>query len=129
MFGWFKRKPIPREADREFFSKVAGVSHKNSDRSTRQKIIREKVYQGERLELRHDDNNKHDKFAVALFSSGGGQIGYLESRLARDVRGWQAEGCSVEVIVKEVTGGEGKELNGVNILLRIWEPDEPSMPS
>lgn len=128
MFAWLKRlfgdSKVASEPDpailKEFYSSVAGVSHRNRDRTSRQKIIRENVFPDMFLTLRFDDDNPVDKNAVALLTPNGEQIGYLNSRLASDVRGWIAEGEMVSVVVKEITEGESdKPTYGVNIFVRV----------
>ena len=141
MFGWVARllglSQSEAPAEREFFSSVAGVSHRNRDRTSRQKIIREDVYAGMLLKLRLEDDNKFDKNAVAVETPSGAQIGYLNSRLASDVRGWLAEGMPVVIRVDDVTGGDSdKPMRGVNIHVQVlarapnpWDaPVPPATP-
>jgi len=131
MFGWLRRLfgtvDLASEPDsavlKEFYSSVAGVSHRNRDRTSRQKIIRESVYAGMFLTLQFEDDNPVDKNAVALLTPNGEQIGYLNGRLASEVRDWIAEGELVSIVVKEITGGESdKPTHGVNILVRVRSP-------
>jgi hypothetical protein len=125
MFGWLKAifgstGATKSAVVREFYNSVAGVSFKNSDRTSRQ-IIGESVYAGMKLGLRLDDDNKHDRDAVAVLTPDGRQIGFLERRRAGQARGWMREGLRVVITVKEVTGGSDKEYLGVNILVQVLE--------
>lgn len=114
----------------EFYSSIAGVSHHNRDGTSRQRIIRQSVRPGDSLGFRFDDDNPVDPLAVAVFAPDGRQLGYLNTRpqgdrgLAEEVRQWVAEGCHVQLTVKEVTGGtRGKPRHGVNIIVQVYEPE------
>lgn len=63
---------------------VAGVSHKNANNTSRQKTIR-KCRVWDELVLDHEQDNKHDQYAVRVSVRGGSQIGYLPSDLAKMV--------------------------------------------
>jgi hypothetical protein len=133
MFGWLGNmlrgsaeagvvKALP---EHEFHSAVAGVSHKNADGSSRQRIIRESVRPGYRLGFRLEDDNPVDPDAVAVFAPNGRQIGYLRAHngLPEEVREWIAKGSHIRLTVTEVTGGiQDKPTCGVNILVQIYEP-------
>lgn len=102
-------------------SKVAGVSHKNEDGSLRQNHIK-KCFIGEKLILLPDPDNQYDPWAIKVLNSSNKQIGFIESRLAKDVWRHLDNGNKVEVIVKEVTGGsKEKPTRGVNIEIRIHD--------
>ena len=100
------------------FSKVAGVSHLNANRTSRQKIIREELRAMGRLLLRREPDNKFDPNAVVVLSEAHDQIGYLQERLAGEVAESLRGGCVWECWVSEVTsGGARKKAYGVNIVL------------
>lgn len=71
--------------DKFFYSKVAGASHRNPDRTSRTRVIAEcSVF--ENLELRPEPNNQFDANAMAICrKTTGEQLGYLEARLAEEV--------------------------------------------
>jgi HIRAN domain len=125
MLGWIKRlfggvSETDNTIVREFYTTVVNVSRRNADRTSRQTIISERVYSRMRLALLFEDDNPADRNAVAVFTSGGEQIGYLDRRLAADVRTWVAEGLRVLVVVKEITGGEpDMPTRGVNVLVTV----------
>jgi hypothetical protein len=103
-----------------FYSKIAGVSFKNYDETTRQEIIKDTVFEGMALRLYLENKNPVDPNAVALLTSYGDQIGYLRRRVASEVRDWIAHGHQVTVTVAEITGGtEDKPAEGVNILVKV----------
>ncbi len=123
VFIWLRNLLAPKHDEtviKEFFSSVAGVSHKNGDGTFRQKIIGHGVYAGMPLTLRLEDDNPYDRNAIALLTNAGEQVGYLNARLASDVRDWLGCGERVSVTVKEVTGGTpDKPTRGVNILVTV----------
>lgn len=125
MFGWLRNiigSGSSKKPDIEFYSSIVGVSHKNRDRTSRQKIIRESLHPNTKLELVLENDNPVDKNAVALLAPNGGQVGYLSSGLAKQVRGWMRDGMQVTIIVKEITGGtRDKPTYGVNILVQAYE--------
>ena len=69
---------------RHFFSKVVGVTHRNTDGSDRQAIIA-KCQPFETLDLVHEDENPVDANAIAVRRSNGDQLGYLPAPLAADI--------------------------------------------
>lgn len=105
-----------------FFQKIAGVSHKNADGSSRQAIIRQ-CSVGESLELRREPDNPHDPFAVAVFRSTGQQLGYLPEHCVRDGRSSGTvtsaldSGAECRARISDLTGGTDGKTRGVNILL------------
>ena len=65
-----------------FKTKVAGVTHKNSDGTERQKIIK-KCKTGENLLLIREPNNPYDKSAISVHRESGEQIGYIASHVSK----------------------------------------------
>lgn len=65
----------------EFTLAVVGIDHANADGSNRRFELA-LCAPGERVELRPEPRNKHDRFAVAVFSARGQQIGYLTAERA-----------------------------------------------
>ena len=61
---------------------LRGVTFDNEDGSSRQQIIRT-LNKGQPLMLQAEPNNKHDRWAVAVYAGSGEKIGYLPSD-ARD---------------------------------------------
>ncbi len=108
-----------------FHTKVVGVSHRNQDRHSRQKIIREHCCEGQRVRLVPEPNNKFDSNAISVWTDGGLQIGYLNANLARIA----TEKHEVEDLIAEisaVTGG-GYKTSGVN--LRIGKAKRAAAPT
>lgn len=112
---------------RVFNTKVVGTSAKNPDKSSRQKIIRKYVQPGDQLKLKPEPNNEYDPNAIAVFTSGGRQIGYLSEELAeRYVNQFSEKESPIRLVVTEVTGGVGeKRFVGVNVELEeLSTPEE-----
>lgn len=108
-----------------FPTKVVGVSHRNGDRHSRQKIIREHCHGGQRVRLVREPNNKFDSNAISVWTSDGLQIGYLSAEIARiAVEKHEAEDLIAEI--SEVTGGEDHKYFGVN--LRVGKRIETQSP-
>ena len=108
-------------AVKRFFTKVAGVTHKNADGTSRQEII-EDCFDGERLVLEREPNNLHDPNAVLVRTEGPGDaIGYLSADTVQGRSGIAAlmdRGIRVQARVKEVTGESPK---GVNLEIAYWD--------
>jgi hypothetical protein len=71
--------------DKHFYTKVAGASHLNLDRTSRTRIIG-KCEVFETLEFRPEPNNEFDSNAIAIVRrKTDEQLGYLEADLATEV--------------------------------------------
>jgi hypothetical protein len=84
-FYLYAKKSAPKPeveeeaSDNVFFAKVHGVSFKNDDGSSRQKIIsRCKV--GEELEIIPEPTNRHDHGAMKVCRKNGEQLGYWHGK-------------------------------------------------
>jgi hypothetical protein len=109
-----------------FRTTIRGVTRTNDDGMPRQDLIR-KCRPGEKLELRRDRNNAFDQYAIAVYNSGGKQLGYLpagDSRLADHMD----TGGSAEATVYKVTGGGGRTFGCVVEIVKHdpdWKATEP----
>jgi hypothetical protein len=109
-----------------FHSRVAGVSFRNADGSSRQGYIRDFCRPGMEIILRREPHNRYDSNAVAvwvkrsvliIFTSEI-QIGYLNAQVAEEIAEYIDDGGMVVGQITEVTGGtRDKRTFGVNILL------------
>lgn len=112
-----------------FYTKVVGVSHKNEDGSSRQKIIKDYASENKYVILEREPNNKFDKNAVAvfieagfLFSHGKYQLGYLDGRTAEDIAPLIDSGVEVKAYISSITGLEyGNGNVGVNLFIEMKE--------
>jgi HIRAN domain len=105
---------------RVFYSKVAGVTHKNPDGTSRQRIIKT-CAPGEGLVLVREPENPYDPDAVKVYRSSGEQVGYLSAdRLASEISSTMGSGEQVTAEVSQVTGGtKGKPTRGLNIKIIV----------
>lgn len=132
MFGWLKQifSPVQRgriEVDGRVIdenteilalTKVVGVTRKNSDGVSRQKVIG-KLRAGALLSLIPEPDNPVDPDAV-LVAFEGNQIGYLTLERAQEFVARARDREYLFAVVQEVTGGDkrgGKSTYGVNIAI------------
>jgi hypothetical protein len=118
-------------------TKVAGVTFRNADGSSRQRIIRAFCRAGEPLYVTPEPNNPYSKNALGLWVQGTEfivaparyQIGYVNNRLAAHFRKLIDEGWAISARILNVTGGGWiwKRTRGVNIEVTL-ELDEDDAP-
>ncbi len=66
---------------RTFRTKIAGITHDNSDGTSREEILR-KCFVGEHLLLQRDYGNAFDEYAIAVLRKTGEQIGFVPRYVA-----------------------------------------------
>lgn len=83
---------IPPEAQaRAFYAKITGTKHRNSDGTSRPRIINECAL-FETFSLRPEPENKFDPNAIAILRRPNGeQLGYVDARLAEEITADQAK--------------------------------------
>ncbi len=114
------------------YSKIAGVSHPNSDGESRQEIIQKYCRAGMPLTLIAEPDNPYSDTAIGIWidtNQGRKQLGYvrdtdLDDQLFAILQG----GGKVECRISEVTGGGNKTL-GVNIRIQIIVNAAPAVAS
>lgn len=117
------------------YSKLAGVTFSNSETGmNRQRIISKLSRSGElsagtELKLLREPNNRYDRNAIAVYSPGGEQLGYLSRNDAANVAPKIDRGEKCKVIVQQVTGGDAENVYGVNILIEIGEAASSISPT
>ena len=82
---------------------------------------------GERIWLKREPNNPHDRMAVAVITVRGVQVGYLASRYAVWIGSKIDRGTLVQAIVERV---KGEHLQGspLGLVIRInMEGEEPDL--
>ncbi len=107
-----------------FHSKIAGTSHRNKDRTSRQEIIRDNVRRGMQLIVKREPDNPYGDTAISLWVKTRTfgifeterQLGYLNSSVSCDLAPYLDGGGWVRVTVSDVTGG-GDKYYGVNIFI------------
>lgn len=112
-----------RDAEvRHFFTKVVGVTHRNDDGGSRQRIIQD-CRARERLILEHDADNPVDPNAVRVCRENGDQLGFLRAELAEEVLSKSGRGFRYVAFVSEITGGRPDAPTlGVNLLIVVAPP-------
>ena len=104
-------------AQREFFEKVHGITHKNEDGSSRQDIIRQ-CWVGEELVLVPEPTNRYDPNAVKICRKNGQQLGYWkgDGRMAYDL----AIGWTYRVTIEEIYPfKENRSKHGVRLRVEV----------
>lgn len=92
------------ESVEDFNTKLAGVTFKNSDGSSRQAALRSCVV-GEVLELRREPKNPYDPNAVAVVRGTGDQIGYLSRFRAWQVALQMEAGRRYTAVITQINRG------------------------
>lgn len=108
--------------EQEITTKIVGVTHKSSDRSSRQRHI-EKCKRGDYLFFRHDPKNEYDNCAIEVYREHKGllgtsyhQIGFLGRHLAPRIVEHMENGGQAGAYIEDITGGTySKPTRGVNI--------------
>ena len=100
-------------------TKIVGVTHPNSDGTSRRKILkrmRREECEYEAVYLEPEPDNPYDKNAVKVLNIMGEQIGYLSSDLAEDIVKRISKGEEFSAVITSFTGDEdGKPTVGCNI--------------
>jgi hypothetical protein len=119
--GLFRRRKtdIPKPVQ-SFYTKIAGVSYKNDDGSSRQKYL-SKCNVREPLKLVREFN-KYDTNAVNVLTRNGKQLGYLSKDVAKEIAPLLDKGKRVDCEISDLTGGGllFKRTRGCNIKITIW---------
>jgi hypothetical protein len=119
-------------AGSSFFTKIAGVTHRNKDRKSRQFLIAQ-CRVGEELILEREPGNPVDSNAIKVLRVTGEQLGYIPahvaaSGLAKDLDRGNWPKCRIV----NLTGGDGLT-RGVNIEIGEWpedsHPSEAAIPN
>jgi len=104
----------------KFHLKVSGVSHRNADGSSRQKII-ERCHPGEIVLLIREPENRYDADAIRVCRQSGEQIGYVPAEHSAhlgeelDISA-QGTGRAVVAFISQIRGGTAsKPTRGVAI--------------
>lgn len=126
------------QPDQEFTSRISGVTQRNSDGSNRQDLLK-KIYVRDSVKLIREQENPHDKFAIAVANHRNETLGYMpagDRRLAEHID----RGGAIEAYVVEITGGPtffqklfGKSGKSYGCVVKItkgdfnWKAAEPWM--
>lgn len=114
--AWLEEDYYRDIADREeFFTKVVGVTYDN-----RQEVIKS-LLDGDSVLLIRESDNSHDPYAIGVYHDRK-QIGYLNSRLARNLAPSLDNGTAYVAYITHITGRD-KETMGVNLCIQKMAPD------
>jgi hypothetical protein len=128
----FRSEGIAAAAGSSFFTKIAGVTHRNKNRKYRQRLIAQ-CRLGEELVLEREPDNPVDPEAIRVLRVTGEQLGYIPthvaaSGLARDLDRGERPRCRIA----NLTRGDGLT-RGVNIEIGEWpedsHPSESAIPN
>jgi hypothetical protein len=106
-----------RSGNRVFYAQVHGITHKNADGTSRQKIIAACI-EGEELVLVPEPDNKFDAAAVKICRKNGEQLGYwsADGRMAGDL----AAGWTYRVTIDEIYAfSENRRKHGVRLRVEV----------
>jgi hypothetical protein len=103
---------LPEKPYKTFRTKVAGVTHRNKDRTSRQATLRKmkKALDNDELfdliTLVREPDNPHDPNAIKVINEEGKQIGYIRSAVAYSLAQNMDNGTRVVASVVDIVGGE-----------------------
>ncbi len=106
-----------RSGNRVFYGQVHGITHKNQDGTSRQKII-DSCSEGEEVFLVPEPDNRFDAGAVKICRRNGEQLGYWrgDGRMAGDL----AAGWTYRVSVDEIYPfSENRRKHGVRLRVEV----------
>lgn len=109
-------KAVTQNVERDFYSKVVGVTFGNDDGTSRQEYIK-KLKPGQELIFKPVPTPEYPD-AIGVFTLKGKQIGHVKADLATELKERYPDNY-MNVTVSEVTGGGGKTY-GCNIHIIIY---------
>lgn len=120
--GWRPPEPKRKPNSKTFYTKIAGVTKKNSGGERRQNIIKQ-LDAGDRVALIREPDNRYDPNAIRV-ECDLGQLGYIPADTAvNNLASEMDRGSEVTAIISEITGGEpGKPTRGVNLEITVVRP-------
>jgi hypothetical protein len=124
---------------RSVHSKIRGVTKRNSDRSDRQRIIRQSCHAGDALCFVREPNNPVDRNAIQIRRVVcsdvpdkpriGEQLGYLSRELAEEFAPRiDGKGVALMAEILNVSGGYDGESVGVNFEMSVYMPAAKDKP-
>lgn len=112
-----KVDPSSLKVEREFFTKVVGVTFGNDDGSSRQEII-SKCKEGDDVIFRPISMKGHPE-AIGVFTAGGKQLGFLDAELATELREKYPMN-PMSSTIGNITGGHDGKNYGCNLRIVIY---------
>lgn len=113
---------VPGMNDLEVSLAVVGIDYANADatKSSRRFEVR-LCAPGEPVELRPEPKNKHDRHAIAVFSTRGVQIGYLSAERAPAIGAKIRAGMPIQAVFQ-------REISTAAIIRVRFDGGEPTLP-
>ena len=93
---------------------VAGLSHFNSDGTSRQNYLR-LCHEGDSMMLVRDSRNPYDPYAIKICNENGQQIGFIPKSLTREFAPRIDRGGECKVVLTEITEPDDKGFERCNI--------------
>lgn len=105
-----------------FYSKIAGVTRKNPDGTSRQRLLK-RCKVGQPLKLVREPSNPADENAVMVLTMDGKQLGYLNADVACEIAPRLDAGGRVDCEISDLTGGGlfRKRTRGCNIKITKYD--------
>ena len=97
-------------------TKLVGVTHNNSDGSSRQSIIAQ-MNINSRIFLKRDCGNIYDPNAILVVDAMDRQLGFISKELAAELAPKMDAGQKFTVSIVTLTGGDNGYTRGVNIII------------
>ena len=110
--------PATAQIERDFHTKVVGVSFNNANGTSRQDAIKA-CRSGESVLLRPSPSKEFPD-AIGVFSSKGQQLGFLNAELAADMK-YKYPTHPMSCAISDIHGGEDGKNLGVNLHIVIYK--------
>jgi len=113
------KKPPPPKIT-HFYTEVRGITKRNRDGTSRQRIIREELVELLPLKLEREEGNKEDPNATKVLTRDGQQVGYLMKSAANALIRSSKTGCRHAAFVDEILeweAFEGHTHHGISALI------------
>ena len=107
-----------RAIERDFYTKVAGVTFDNADGTSRQSIIK-KCSPGEDVIFKPMPSKEYPD-AIGVFTTKGQQLGFLKAELAHEMK-YQYGTNPMSATISDITGGDNGKSFGVNLHIVIYK--------
>ena len=105
----------------QFFTKIAGVTFENRQRTIMRLFNEGELEIGTELKLIRDENNPYDKNAIGVFSMSGLQLGFIPRNTAAQMAADMDNGVRYRAFIHNISEG-GADLNyGINLLIKYDE--------
>ena len=106
------------QIERDFHTKVVGVSFNNKDGSSRQDIIKS-CRSGEEIYLKPTPSKEFPD-AIGVFTKAGKQLGFVNADLAKDLKEKYPTN-PMSCAISDIHGGEDDKKLGVNLHIVIYK--------